>query len=84
MATYTTNYNLKKPAQSDSVNIDDINGNMDIIDTALAGKEDTTNKVTALSAASTDTQYPSAKCVYDYVDTLVGNADALLGNGVIE
>ena len=33
MATYTTNYNLKKPASSDTVDIADINGNMDIIDT---------------------------------------------------
>lgn len=31
----------------------------------LSGYEQTTNKVTALSAQSTDTQYPSAKCVYD-------------------
>lgn len=33
MATYTPNYNLKKPATTDVVNIADINGNMDIIDT---------------------------------------------------
>ena len=32
MAEYTSNYNLKKPSQTDFVNIDDINGNMDIID----------------------------------------------------
>lgn len=36
---------------------------------ALAGdssnKEDKGNKVTSLSASSTDTQYPSAKCVHD-------------------
>lgn len=31
---------------------------------ALSGKEATTNKVTSLSEASTDTQYPSAKAVY--------------------
>ena len=31
----------------------------------VSGKEDTANKVTSLSAQSTDTQYPSAKCVYD-------------------
>lgn len=37
MATYTPNFNLKKPASSDLVSIADINGNMDIIDTALAG-----------------------------------------------
>lgn len=33
--------------------------------TAIAGKEDASNKVTSLTAQSTDTQYPSAKCVYD-------------------
>ena len=36
-----------------------------------------------ITSAATDNQYPSAKAVYDYVDTLVGNADALLGSGVI-
>lgn len=40
----------------------------------VTGKEDTTNKVTSLSSASTDTQYPSAKCVYD----LVGDIETLL------
>ena len=35
MATYTTNFNLKKPAGTDSVAISDINGNMDIIDNEL-------------------------------------------------
>lgn len=48
---------------------------------ALAGdssnKEDKGNKVTSLSASSTDTQYPSAKCVYD---ALTGKAD---DNGVV-
>lgn len=48
---------------------------------ALAGdssnKEDKGNKVTSLSASSTDTQYPSAKCVHD---ELAGKAD---DNGVV-
>lgn len=35
MATYTTNYNLKKPADSDFINIADLNGNADIIDGEL-------------------------------------------------
>lgn len=39
MANYTTNYNLKKPLDNENYNIDDQNGNMDIIDAALAGKE---------------------------------------------
>lgn len=38
------------------------------------GREVTANKVTALSSSSTDTEYPSAKCVYD----LVGNIETLL------
>lgn len=33
--------------------------------TQLATKENVSNKVTSLNASSTDTQYPSAKCVYD-------------------
>lgn len=40
----------------------------------LSTRETTANKVTSLSAASTDTQYPSAKCVYD----LVGDIETLL------
>lgn len=40
----------------------------------VSGKEDKSNKVTSLSSASTDTQYPSAKCVYD----LVGDVETLL------
>lgn len=39
-------------------------------------KEDTGNKTTSLSADSTDTQYPSAKCVYD----LVGDIKTLIDN----
>lgn len=35
----------------------------------ITPKEDKSNKVTALSSGSTDTQYPSAKCVYDGLAT---------------
>lgn len=35
MATYTTNYNLKKPEGTDFYNIADFNGNADILDAAL-------------------------------------------------
>lgn len=46
-------------------------------------KEDSSNKVTSISSSSTDTQYPSAKCVYD----IVGNIESILetldiGSGV--
>ena len=40
MATLTTNYQLKKPAASDSVSIADINNNMDIIDTQIKANAD--------------------------------------------
>ena len=39
-----------------------------------ASSETTANKVTSISALSTDTQYPSAKCVYD----IVGDIETLL------
>ena len=55
------------------------------LENVFTGKniETANNKTTSLSDASTDTQYPSAKCVYD----LVGNVETLLtnldtGNGV--
>lgn len=41
---------------------------------ALSIYEVATNKVTSLSSSSSDTQYPSAKCVY----TIVGNVETLL------
>ena len=39
MSTSTPNYNLIKPDYSDDADISDINGNMDIIDTALESKQ---------------------------------------------
>ena len=41
MASYTPNYNLKKPTQDDFFDVDDFNGNSDIIDTALNNKLNT-------------------------------------------
>lgn len=41
----------------------------------ISGKEDTSNKVTSLSSQSTDTQYPSAKCVYDALSSAGGGSD---------
>ena len=39
----------------------------------ISGKEDTSNKVTSISASSTDTQYPSAKAVYDAIPSVSSN-----------
>lgn len=41
---------------------------------SVSGLESASNKVTSLSSSSTDTEYPSAKCVYD----LVGDIETLL------
>ena len=41
MATYTTNLDLKKPAQSDKIRIADINSNMDEIDAAFGAVGET-------------------------------------------
>jgi len=53
-ATYTPKLNLKKPDQSDFVNIDDLNGNADILDSALGGhvgEGGTAHKVVTLDEA---------------------------------
>ena len=46
----------------------------------ISGKEDKSNKVTSISSSSTDTQYPSAKCVYDNVNS----AFAKIPYGVVD
>lgn len=48
--------------------------NKGYVDGQLEGKEAESNKVTSLSAQSTDEQYPSAKCVYD----LIGDVETLI------
>lgn len=40
MADFTPNYNLKKPLQEEFYDVDDFNGNADIIDTELKGLHD--------------------------------------------
>ena len=45
-----------------------------ITSSALNGYEQTSNKVTSISSSSTNTQYPSAKCVYD----IVGDIETLI------
>lgn len=52
MATKTTNYNLTKPSGTESADIDVINANMDIIDSAL--KENQITVDSALSSTSTN------------------------------
>ena len=53
---------------------DDLSNKPSIPD--VSGKEDKSNKVTSLSSSSTDTQYPSAKCIWD----LVGDIETILAS----
>ena len=60
--------------QYDALVTKDANTLYVITDASPSTYEQTSNKVTSLSSSSTDTQYPSAKCVYD----LVGDIETLL------
>ena len=48
----------------------------------VSGKEDKSNKVTSLSSSSTDTQYPSAKCVYDLIGDINSALDLINGESI--
>lgn len=67
--------NVIEDIKVDNVSLTPTNKSVNI---DLSGKENVSNKTTTLSSASTDTQYPSAKCVYDYVDSIVGDIESLL------
>lgn len=45
-------------------------------------KEDVSNKVTSLSNSSTDDEYPSAKCVYDEIEIVLGGQIDTLNNTI--
>lgn len=47
---------------------------VEAIEDAIPAMQTTANLVTSISSSSTDTQYPSAKCVYD----IVGNIETAL------
>lgn len=44
----------------------------------VSGKENISNKVTTISSTSTNNQYPSALCMYEYIDDKIGNIETLL------
>lgn len=45
----------------------------------ISKKQDTSNLVTSISSSSTDTQYPSAKCVYDIVGDIESAINTIRG-----
>lgn len=52
-----------------------------ITEADLDGKENVNNKVLSISASSTDTQYPSAKCVYEAINAMYGKIIQLITSG---
>ena len=60
-----------------------LDSNTYLTSASVSGKEDTSNKVTNISASSTDAQYPSAKCMFDVCSFISGNVitayDSLTG-----
>ena len=74
-STEKTNWNAKYDKPNEGIPktdlANDVQTSLDKAETAIqehqdiTGKEDKTNKVTELTSESTDTQYPSAKVVYD-------------------
>lgn len=64
--------NLPDDTTQDDINI--------AIDDVLTLKEDKGNKVTSLSSSSTDTQYPSAKTVYDNISPYIYDSGWVAGS----
>lgn len=62
---------------------DNVKGITDGLDNLIDGFQTLSNLVTSLSSASTDTQYPSAKCVYDALQNAGGGADGMVIRGGI-
>lgn len=58
-----------------------ITTNKNNITSLNTNKEDKSNKVTSLSSSSTDTQYPSAKAVYDNLITKADKSSLVSGEG---
>lgn len=82
----TTNYHLPYPSDyTQNADVPEaIKDLAEATDEALGGvtpqnMEVTTNKVTSLSSSSTDTEYPSAKCVYDLVGDIATTLDTIQG-----
>lgn len=88
MAKNTEHYGLVKPAQSDFYNVDDFNGNADIIDSALQGKVDkvsgkglsandyTTAEKAKVAAAVSNTRKVNGKALSADVILNAGNVGA--------
>lgn len=66
MATYTSNYNLKKPDENDFYSVHDSNDNMDLIDAALEQKANKADIPTSLPADGGDADTVGGKEASDF------------------
>lgn len=82
MATYTENYNLEKPAQSDLYNIDVFNENADKIDEALGGKAENQSLAPIESSATASRNY-SVGQQFVYNGLLYEATSAIASGGTI-
>ena len=72
LTSAVTTFNGQSGAVTYSAPVSSVNGQTG----AVTGLQTTANLVTSVSSASTDTQYPSAKCLYD----MVGDIETLLAS----
>lgn len=82
MATYTENYNLEKPAQSDLYNVDVFNENADKIDEALGGKAENQSLAPIESSATASRNY-SVGQQFVYNGLLYEATSAIASGGTI-
>lgn len=59
--------------ETDVNNIPNNTALKEYVNTKISNRESTDNKTTSISEASTDTQYPTAKAVYDYINSLIAS-----------
>lgn len=82
MATYTENYNLEKPAQSDLYNIDVFNENADKIDEALGSKA-SNQSLAPIESTSTASRNYSVGQQFVYNGLLYEATSAIASGGTI-
>ena len=82
MATYTENYNLEKPAQSDLYNIDVFNENADKIDEALGSKA-ANQSLAPIESSSTASRNYSIGQQFVYNGLLYEATSAIASGGTI-
>lgn len=81
MATaFTPNYQLKKPDTSDYFNVQDANGNMDILDSEIKKVSDSVNTVTTNGASKLATARNINGVAFDGTKDITINATASGGN----